>query len=97
MKNKHCQWCDNQFTTGVSYQIYCSAICREEATREKIAQRYAQTRAARRVGKTRECKNCKGPLSVYNDEPLCSKCDINPKDLSRALKDIKDLFHGKDT
>lgn len=97
MKNKHCQWCDNQFTTEVSYQIYCSALCREEATREKIAQRYAQTRASRRMGKVRKCKGCNGLLSVYNDEQLCSSCSVNPKDLSRALKDIKDLFNGKDT
>ena len=97
MKNKHCQWCDHQFTTDVSYQIYCSPECREAATREKIAQRYAQTRVSRRVGKKRLCKNCLDPLSVYNDEAICSKCVVNPKDIKRALKDIKDLANGKDT
>jgi predicted nucleic acid-binding Zn ribbon protein len=97
MKSKHCQWCDHTFETDVSYQIYCSAECREEATKEKIAMRYAQTRVARRVGKTRLCKNCSSQLSVYNDETLCSKCVVNPKDLKQALKDIRNLSNGKDS
>lgn len=92
---KHCQWCDAQFTTKISYQIYCSSECREAATREKIAERYAIARRNRRHGKIRKCKGCGSALSVYNDEQLCMKCTVNPNDVSKALKDIKGFMNGK--
>lgn len=92
---KHCQWCDLQFTTKISYQIYCSASCRELATREKIAERYAASRRNRRHGKVRKCKSCESNLSAYNDDPLCIKCSVNPVDVSKALKEIKGLMNGK--
>lgn len=97
MKNKHCQWCDNNFETAISYQIYCSSECRELATKEKIAERYLQTRVYRRVGKKRNCKSCGTPLSIFNDEQICSACETNPQDVKRALKDIKDLMNEKDS
>lgn len=87
---KHCQWCDNVFTTEIKYQIYCSPECREGATKEKIAARYMIERRQRRIGKDRVCKGCSEPLSIYNDESLCVKCNINPKDVTKALKQIKD-------
>lgn len=93
---KHCQWCDNQFETKVSYQIYCSAECREAATKEKIAQRYLLTRITNRIGKKRVCKSCKAKLSIYNDESVCNKCAIDPDEISRALREIKGLSNGKD-
>ena len=93
---KNCQWCNTQFTTKISYQIYCSASCREDATKEKIAERYAITRRSRKIGKVRLCKSCNGRLSAYNDEVLCERCLVNPKDVSRALKEIKDIVKGKD-
>ena len=93
---KTCQWCDDAFTPRVSYQIYCSDKCRDEATREKIAQRYAISRRNRMIGKTRSCKSCGLPLSAYNDEELCSACIVNPKDVFRTLKEIKGLANGKD-
>lgn len=92
---KHCQWCDVQFTTKISYQIYCSPECREAATREKIAERYAIARRNRRHGKVRKCKGCGGFLSAYNDDPLCMKCSVNPVDVNKALKDIKGFISGK--
>jgi hypothetical protein len=92
MKNKHCQWCDNTFKTKLSYQIYCSPACREGATREKIAERYLSIKRKKRIGKVRGCKYCNAPLSVYNDDPLCDKCLINPQDVTKALKDIKGLL-----
>lgn len=95
MKNKHCQWCDNNFETSISYQIYCSVECREQATKEKIAQRYAQTRRSKRLNKVRKCKSCDVPLSVYNDEELCSECIVNPLDVKKALKEIKGFANGK--
>jgi hypothetical protein len=92
---KHCQWCDLSFETKVSYQIYCSPECRDGATKQKIAERYQLSRISRRTGKSRKCKKCDQALSIYNDEPICSKCLVNPVDISIALKDIKRLSNGK--
>jgi hypothetical protein len=92
---KTCKWCDNEFKSNVSYQIYCSEECRELATKEKIAQRYIQTRRQKRKGKNRLCKKCNEKLSIYNDEPLCIKCNINPTDVKKALKDLKGMANDK--
>ena len=92
---KHCQWCDNTFETKISYQIYCSASCRESATKEKISARYLLTRRSKRTGKDRKCKHCGSQLSIYNDDELCTKCEVNPKDVLNVLKDIKGLANGK--
>lgn len=86
---KTCSWCDHEFISNISYQIYCSEQCRSAATKEKIAQRYIQTRRQKRKGKKRICKKCGEKLSIYNDEYLCVKCNINPNDVKKALKDIK--------
>lgn len=88
---KSCQWCNTQFSTKISYQIYCSADCREAATREKIADRYNSTKHKKRTGKTRKCKNCGAQLSIYNDDTLCSTCLVNPSEVNKALKDIRGL------
>lgn len=92
---KSCRWCNQPFETKVSYQIYCSSECRESATKEKIADRYAITRRQKRVGKTRLCKSCSMALSVYNDDMLCDKCTINPQEVNKALKEIKGIANGK--
>lgn len=92
---KNCKWCDREFESKISYQIYCSEECRDLATKEKIAQRYIQTRRQKRKGKTRVCKKCGDKLSIYNDDPLCSQCDINPNDVKKALKDIRGLSNGR--
>jgi hypothetical protein len=34
-------------------------------------------------------------LSVYNDDPLCVKCLVNPLDVKKAIKEIKGLSDGK--
>jgi len=86
---KHCRWCDNNFDSDISYQIYCSPECRDAATKEKISQRYMIARRQRRKGKDRRCKMCDENLSIYNDDSLCTKCNINPSDVSKALKEIK--------
>lgn len=95
MKSKHCQWCDHTFETSISYQIYCSTECREAATKEKIATRYNQTRRQRRLGKDRRCKGCDANLSIYNDDDLCDRCLINPKDVRSALREIKRMSNDK--
>ena len=92
---KHCQWCDNSFEPNVSYQIYCSPECREAATREKIAERYAKSRLTKPSRKDRKCKSCGCTLSIYNDSQVCTNCDVNPSDVAKALKDLKGIADGK--
>lgn len=86
---KHCNWCDVTFKTEISYQIYCSTECRDAATKEKISARYLIARRQKRKGKDRRCKMCDSKLSIYNDENLCNNCDVNPSEVSKALKQIK--------
>lgn len=90
---KHCQWCDTSFKSEISYQIYCSPECRTAATKEKIAERYAANRRKNRKGKVRKCKSCGGSLSIYNDEPICTVCVVNPQDVSKALREIKGFIN----
>jgi hypothetical protein len=92
---KHCQWCDSQFETKISYQIYCSPSCREEATKEKIAQRYLQIRRTNRQNKFRPCRSCNTPLSIYNDDALCFRCSVDPKEVAKAIKEIRNFSNGK--
>ena len=92
---KPCQWCDSSFETKISYQIYCSSDCRESATKEKIMQRYLQTKRSKRKNKDRKCKSCNATLSIYNDDTICQACEVNPADVLKALKDIKGIANGK--
>jgi len=92
---KSCKWCDQSFKSDISYQIYCSEQCREQATKEKIAQRYIKTRRQKRKGKNRLCKKCGEKLSIYNDEPLCNRCLINPVEVKKALKQLRGLANDK--
>ena len=96
MKTKHCKWCDNQFETKVSYQIYCSPPCRDAATKEKIAERYQMQRRVRRRDKPRTCKSCSRQLSAYNDQNICDTCEVDPSEVSKILREIKGLMNGKD-
>jgi hypothetical protein len=92
---KPCSFCDKQFNESVSYQVYCSSDCREFATKEKIAARYLQSKRLKRKGKTRLCKSCSMPLSIYNDFAVCSSCSVNPDAVNKAIKNIKDKTNGK--
>ena len=92
---KNCQWCDASFDPRVPYQIYCSDNCRDLATREKIAKRYAIARRNKLIGKERRCQLCNGILSAYNDSVLCLACLVNPKDVHKTLKQIRGLANGK--
>lgn len=93
---KHCRWCDKEFTSDISYQIYCSTVCREAATKEKIAARYLIARRQKRIGKKRLCKNCQEELSIFNDDPICNQCNINPVQVAKALKQIRIISNGKE-
>lgn len=89
MKTKHCKWCDKGFETELSYQIYCSAECREQATKEKIAERYIANRRKKWQAKPRYCTHCNIKLSVYNDDPICENCNVDPKGIKLALREIR--------
>lgn len=92
---KTCQWCNNAFTTKISYQIYCSTECRNFATKEKIAQRYVESRSKRRFGKERKCKSCGKILSAYNDATTCLDCLIIPSDVAKILKELRGFANGR--
>ena len=95
MKSKHCNWCSNSFEPNVAYQIYCSSECRAEATKEKIIERYNKNKRNNVKHKQRKCKSCGSSLSVYNEDTLCSNCQIDPTDVAKALKEIKGIANGK--
>ena len=87
---KLCNRCDNYFSPKVSYQIYCSEICREESTREKIAERYLVSRRQKRIGKNRRCLGgCNTSLSIYNDSGFCANCNVSAKQVAKMLKELK--------
>lgn len=90
---KSCSRCENKFNPKVSYQIYCSEECREEATKEKIAERYLVIRRQKRIGKNRVCRGgCGVQLSIYNDEGFCANCNVSEKMVDKTLKKIKGYF-----
>jgi hypothetical protein len=88
-----CERCDAPFKPKVSYQIYCGDVCRDIATKIKIAERYQITRRQRRKGKKRLCLGkCGKQLSIYNDSGFCFYCNINKKEVDKMLKQIKGFF-----
>ena len=90
---KLCERCDAPFESKVSYQIYCGDVCREKATKIKIAERYQITRRQKRIGKERLCVGGFGKqLSIYNDSSFCPNCNINKKEVDKMLKQIKGFF-----
>lgn len=54
-----------------------------------------QSKRQKRKGKVRLCKSCSTPLSIYNDDPVCSACAVNPDAVSKAIKEIKGKTNGK--
>ncbi|MEY3311890.1 MAG: hypothetical protein RL348_1233 [Bacteroidota bacterium] len=90
---KNCAWCSNEFQSAVSYQIYCSTECRENATKEKIVDRYNLARAKKRIGKERRCAGgCGTLLSIYNNNGFCNICMVNKRKVDKILKELKGLF-----
>jgi hypothetical protein len=89
---KLCERCDNHFDPKVTYQIYCGEKCREDATKEKIAERYQATRRQKRLGKVRKCLGgCGVDLSIYNDSGFCANCNVSEKLVNKMLKEIKGI------
>lgn len=94
---KACDWCNQQFKASVSYQIYCSVDCRDEATKEKIAERHKILRIQSRHGKIRLCHGgCGTRLSVYNESTLCTSCSVSIKEVNLKVKEIKRLMNNED-
>ena len=90
---KICQWCENEFQSDSSNQIYCSSECRIESTKKKVTQRYQLSKFKNRIGKKRKCAGgCDTLLSAYNDAGFCNACLINNKKVDKFLKDIKGYF-----
>ena len=88
-----CERCETPFKPKVSYQIYCGDVCREEATKIKIAERYQVTRRQKRIGKKRTCLGgCQKQLSIYNDSGFCTDCNVNQKNVNKMLKQLKGFF-----
>lgn len=67
----------------------------KQQQKEKIAKRYQEKRRHNPNRKLRTCKKCDKKLSIYNDDPLCQECLVNPKEVLDALKNIKGLADGK--
>ena len=87
---KLCNKCDVYFTPKVSYQVYCTELCRQEATKEKIAERYQLTRRQKRKGKEKKCLGgCDTKLSIYNDSGFCANCNVSKKAVDKMLKELK--------
>ena len=90
---KICDWCSEDFEPNVSYQIYCCSQCREQATKEKVNERYQQKKRKKMAKKERRCLNgCGTVLSIYNDTGLCGSCMVNEKQVNNALKQLKGLI-----
>jgi uncharacterized protein YmfQ (DUF2313 family) len=90
---KTCSWCASDFLPTVSYQIYCSSECRENATKEKISERYQINRRKNKKNKKRKCAGeCGTFLSIYNDKNFCTSCMVNNKKVDKTLKELKGFF-----
>ena len=88
-----CAWCDKEFEKKSSKQIYCSIECRQEASKEKILERYHIEKRKKRKGKLRLCAGgCGVSLSIYNDTGMCDFCLINKKRITVFLKELKEYF-----
>ena len=86
---KICEWCGKDFDANVSYQVYCSAECRNAATKDNTSQKQRAKKAEARKNKDRRCTTCSKPLSIYNDENYCSSCIGSKKDYKKFLRNIK--------
>jgi hypothetical protein len=92
---KICDWCSNEFQPSVTYQIYCSVECREQATKEKVNNRYQKKKREKLAAQKRPCSGgCGTLLSIYNSSGYCSRC-TDSKKVDRALKELRGLIEYK--
>ena len=86
---KICEWCENEFSPTVSYQIYCSPECRSQATKIKIVEKQAINKRRKRYGKDRKCaRGCGTVRAAYNDTNYCENCSVDDKKLNKTLKEL---------
>ena len=48
------------------------------------------------MSQSRLCKLCGLKLSAYNDDQVCFSCLVNPKEVGKALKEIRGLANNED-
>jgi predicted nucleic acid-binding Zn ribbon protein len=90
---KTCNWCGNNFTPNVNYQIYCSPECREFSTKEKVNERQRSKKRQSFMGKKRYCSaGCGTILSIYNSKKRCNQCNIDINKIDKALKQLKGII-----
>jgi len=89
----YCVWCDKEFVKNSTKQIYCSTECRQEASKEKILERYHVEKRKKRQGKRRLCAGgCGTHLSIYNDSGICDNCEVNNKRMNNFMKELRGYF-----
>jgi hypothetical protein len=90
---EYCSYCDKDFIANSAKQIYCSAECRQLASRQKIVERYENEKIKKRIGKPRRCAGgCGTLLSIYNDLGICDNCVVHKKKMKSFMREIKEYF-----
>lgn len=89
---KVCAWgkCDREFEPHRHNQIYCCEDHASRAAKESILRRYHERKAMRK-GKKRRCK-CGTPLSRYNYNNKCSRCELIESTAKRPDSDKLSVF-----
>jgi len=88
-----CHLCGEEYSTKMKNQKYCSFVCRETATKQKIEDRARMNRNRKRMKNPRKCKGgCGTIISVYNDYGFCNICQTDVKKVEEALKEIRLFF-----
>jgi hypothetical protein len=89
----YCAVCDQEFNPNSTKQIYCSTECRQQASKQKITERYEKEKVRKRIGKTRRCAGgCGTVLSIYNDTGMCDNCLEHKKRVGSFMRELKNYF-----
>lgn len=89
----YCAVCDQEFAQNSSKQIYCSVECRQQASKQKITERYEKEKIRKRIGKNRRCAGgCGTMLSIYNDSGMCDNCLEHKKRVAGFMRELKNYF-----
>lgn len=83
--------CNKEFNPKTHNQKYCCDECCRTATNLKIKEKYYKNKD-RLKGKSRNCinKECKNPLSRYNESDICLTCQA--KVISKEKKDLLEII-----
>lgn len=81
--------CEVEFEPATHNQKYCCAECCRVATNRRIMEKYYDRRDQRQ-GKARYCIKCDSKLSRYNDDKICSSCDL--KQSVTVNKSVADML-----